>query len=44
MNDCGNILIDKTDSSDPSGTEFFWMRVRKTIDPLGLNIDEGYNY
>ena len=44
MNDCEIIFIDKTDPSDPSGREFFWMRVLKTIAPLGLNIDEDYNY
>ena len=44
MNDCEIIFIDKTDSSDPTRREFFWKRVRKTIAPLGLNIDEGYDY
>ena len=43
MNDC-EILIDKSDSLDPTRRELFWMRVLKTIVPLGLNIDEGYNY
>ena len=44
MNDCEIILIDKMDSSDPTRRVFFWMRVLKTIAPLGLNIDEGYDY
>ena len=44
MNDCEIILIDKTDSSNPTRREFFWMRLLKTIALLGLNIDEGYNY
>ena len=44
MNDCEIIFIGKTDSSDPTKREFFWMRVRKTITPLSLNVDEGYNY
>ena len=44
MNDCEIFLIDKTDSSDPSWREFFWMRVLKTIAPLGFNIDERYDY
>ena len=44
MNNCEIIFIDKTDPSDPTRREFFWMRVLKIIAPLGLNIDEGYNY
>ena len=43
MNDCEIIFIGKTDSSDPTRREFFWMRVLKTIVPLGINIDEGYD-
>ena len=38
MNDCEIIFTDKTDSSDPTRSEFFWMRVLKIIAPLGLNI------
>ena len=41
---CEIIFIDKTDSVDPTRREFFWMRVLKTTAPLGLNIDEGYNF
>ena len=44
MNDCEIIFIDKTDSSDPTRRGFFWINVFKTIDPLGLNIDQGYDY
>ena len=44
MNDCEIIFIDKTDCSYPIRREFFWMRVLKTMAPLGLNIDEGYDY
>ena len=44
MNDCEITFIDKTDPSDPTRREFFWMRVLKTIAPLGLNIDVGYDY
>ena len=44
MNDCEFIFKDKTDFSDPTRREFFWMRVLKTIAPSGLNIDEGYDY
>ena len=44
MNDCELIFIDKTDSSDPTRREFFWMRVLKTIAPLGFYTDEGYDH
>ena len=44
MNDSEIIFIDKTDLSNPTRRELFWMRVLKTIAPLGLNIDEGYDY
>ena len=44
MNVCEIILIDKTDCSDPTRRKFFWMRVLKTIVPLGLNIYEDYDY
>ena len=44
MNDCEIIFIDETDSADPTGREFFCMRVLKTIAPLGYNIDESYDY
>ena len=44
MNDCEIILIDKTDSSEPTRREFFWIRVLKTIASLGINVDEGYDY
>ena len=35
-------LIDKTQSSDPTKREFYWMRTLKTLYPDGLNIDSGY--
>ena len=44
MNVRGIILINKTDSSDSTRREFFWMRALETITPVGLNIDEGYDY
>ena len=44
MNDSEIIFIDKTELSNPTRRELFWMRVLKTIAPLGLNIDEGYDY
>ena len=34
------MLIDKTDSSDPTRRTFFWMYELKTFAPLGLNICE----
>ena len=36
---CLLIFIDKTDSSDPTRREFFWMTVPKTKAPFGLDID-----
>ena len=40
LEDCEITLIDKTDSSDPTRREFFWMYELKTFAPLGLNICE----
>ena len=40
VNDCEITLIDKTDSSDPTRREFFWIRLLKTYYPLGLNIED----
>ena len=40
-NDCEIMIIDKTDASDPTRREFFWMRLLKTIYPLGLNVEDG---
>ena len=42
MNDCEIILIDKTDSSDPTRWEFFEIRLLKTYSALGLNIVEEF--
>ena len=39
MNNCEIIFIDKTDPSDPTRREFLWIRVRKAIVALDLNID-----
>ena len=44
QSDCEVILIDKTDPTDPTTWEYFWMRKLKTVVPFGLNIDEGYVY
>ena len=41
LKDCEIRLIDKTDPSDPTRREFFWMRKLKTLAPLGLNVVEG---
>ena len=38
------IFKDKTHSTDHARREFCWMAVLKTIAPLGLDIDEGYDY
>ena len=35
-------LIDKTESSDPTKREFYWMRTLKTLYPDGLNIESDY--
>ena len=40
MNDCEITLRDKTDSSDPTKRELFWIRLLKTYYPVGLNIEE----
>ena len=40
VNDCEITLIDKTDSSDPTRGELFWIRLLKTYYRLGLNIEE----
>ena len=36
MNDWEILFTDKTDPLDPTRGEFFWMRVLKSIAPLGL--------
>ena len=40
LEDCEITLIYKTDSSDPTRREFFWMYELKNLAPLGLNICE----
>ena len=35
------ILIDKTDGSNPTKRETYWMRTLKTIAPYGLNVVNG---
>ena len=34
--------IDKTQGSDPTKQEYYWMRTLKTLYPDGLNIDSDY--
>ena len=40
VTDCEITLIDKTDSSDRTRREFFWIRLLKTYYPLGLIEEE----
>ena len=35
-------LFDKTQGSDPTKREFYWMRTLKTLYPDGLNIENDY--
>ena len=35
-------LLDKTQSSDPTKKEFYWMRTLRTLYPDGLNIESDY--
>ena len=35
-------LIDKTQSSDPTKREFYWMRTLRNLYPDGLNIESDY--
>ena len=42
LNDVHDILINKTQASDPTKREYFWMRILKTYYPYGLNIEETY--
>ena len=39
--DASVILIDKTDGSNPTKRETYWMRTLKTIAPYGLNVVNG---
>ena len=41
LKDCQIKLIDKTDPSNPTRREFFWMQKLKTLAPLGPNVLEG---
>ena len=35
-------LIDKTQTSDPTKKEYYWMRTLKTLFPDGLNLEKDY--
>ena len=35
-------LIDKTQTSDPTKREFYWMRTLRTLYPYGLNIESDH--
>ena len=35
-------LIDKTQASDPTKSEFYWMRTLRILYPDGLNIESDY--
>ena len=35
-------LTDKTQGSDPTKGQFYWMRTLKTLYPYGLNIESDY--
>ena len=41
LNDVSVTLIDKTDGSDPKKRENYWMNILRTIEPHGLNMEEG---
>ena len=44
LEDVSIALIDKTDGSDLTKRETFWMHTRKTLAPHGLNVEDGiYN-
>ena len=42
LNDVRVTLIDKTQASDHTKREYFWMTTLKTYYPYGLNIGETY--
>ena len=35
-------LLDKTQGSDPTKQEYYWMRTLKTFFPHGLNVESNY--
>ena len=41
LNDVSVTLIDKTDPTDPTKREDYWIHTLKTKAPLGLNVEDG---
>ena len=35
-------LVDKTQVSDPTKQEYYWMRILETFFPHGLNVESNY--
>ena len=42
LEDLEGRLIDKTQASDPTKREYYWMRTLKTLHPDGLNLEKNY--
>ena len=42
LNDVSITLIDKTDGSNPTKREYFWIRTLRTMSPLGFNIENNH--
>ena len=42
LNDVLITLIDKTDGSNPTKREYFWIRTLRTMSPLGFNIENNH--
>ena len=42
LEDVSITLIDKTDGSDPTKRDSFWMHTLKTLAPHGLNDENGF--
>ena len=40
LDDISITLIDKTDGSDPTKRENYWMQTLKTFAPYGLNVED----
>ena len=41
LNDVSVTLIDKTDPTDPTKREDYWIQTPRTKAPLGLNVEDG---
>ena len=41
LEDVSITIIDKTDGSNPTKRETFWMHTLKTLAPYGLNVENG---